>query len=154
MNRHLFLRGLAGVGALGMLATRSQAADAGHEHHHPEAAAPVAAAPKRFAALVPSFQKCSEAVAACIAHCQELLAKGDKSVGECQRTALDCDVVCNATLRAALIHSSYTPALARTAVQAMEACVKACKPHIDHHAECKACHDACLAAIAAAKKWG
>ena len=53
---------------------------------------------------------------------------------------------------AAGLNSAYTPALAKTAVAAMEACVKSCKPHIEHHAECKGCHDACLVAIDAIRK--
>jgi len=106
----------------------------------------------RYDALIAPYQACTTAVAACIAHCQRLLANGDKSVGRCLRTALDCDVVCNAVVRAAGLNSDYTPALAKVSVDAMSACVEACKPHIEHHAECKHCYDACQGAIAAAQK--
>jgi hypothetical protein len=134
-----------------------------HHHHHMMSAMPAssdaaAAAmhegclPKRFQAVVAPFQACTAATATCIAHCQVMLATGDKSMAECLRTALDCDITCNAALRAATLNSDFTPALLKTSILAMEACVKACKPHVDHHMECAACHDACLSAIAAARK--
>lgn len=110
--------------------------------------------PRRFDAVVAPFQACTVAMGNCIAHCQMMLADGDTSMADCLRTALDADVVCNATLRAATLNSTLTPALAGVSVTAMEACVAACKPHVAHHAECKACHDACVTAIAAARKLG
>ena len=116
--------------------------------HHSHGAAPA----RTFDAVIAPLQSCTSAVSVCIAHCQVLLAGGDKSMGLCLRTALDCDVVCPAALRAAGLNSAYTPALLRTGVSAMEACIKACKPHVDHHAECKSCHDSCVAAVAAARK--
>lgn len=144
--------GLAAVGFGSLLPGRAAAQAAATHDHAAMMAAQGAAKPRRYDDLVEPFQACSKAVAECISHCQTLLAAGDRSLGRCLRTALDCDVVCNAALRAALINSNYTPALARTAAAAMDVCVKACKPHVEHHAECKACHDACLAAIDAAKK--
>ncbi len=155
MQRRNFVSAAASIAAIGFgsLASGRAAAQATAEHDHKAMmAGPATAKPRRYDDLVEPFQACSKAVAVCISHCQTLLATGDRSLGRCLRTALDCDVVCNAALRAALIDSNYTPSLARTAVAAMGACVKACKPHIEHHAECKDCHDACLAAIDAAKK--
>jgi Cys-rich four helix bundle protein (predicted Tat secretion target) len=132
----------------------------GHAHHHSAASSAMPAAthegclPKRFTALVAPFQACTAATAMCIDHCQVLLAQGDKGMADCLRTALDCDVTCAAVLKAATLNSTFTPALAKTALLAMDACVKACKPHVDHHAECRNCHDACLSAMAAVRKLG
>jgi Cys-rich four helix bundle protein (predicted Tat secretion target) len=131
-------------------------------HVHPTPASSLAPAPThegcmmptRFTALVAPFQACTAATSACIAHCQVMLAQGDKDMAACLRTALDCDVTCSAVLKAATLNSGFTPDLARTAILAMEACVKACEPHVAHHAECRDCHDACQAAIAAARKLG
>jgi Cys-rich four helix bundle protein (predicted Tat secretion target) len=138
------------------VAPAAPAASMDPHHHHMMSGtgggAHEACMPGRFTALVAPFQACTATVAVCIAHCQVMLADGDKGMGPCLRTALDCDVTCNAVLRAATLNSDFTPALAQTAILAMEACVKACKPHVDHHAECRDCHDACLAAIAAARK--
>jgi hypothetical protein len=142
-------------------AAPAAAAAGAHMHHNHAMPASSASAPagmhegclpKRFQAVVAPFQACTAATATCIAHCQVMLATGDKAMAECLRTALDCDITCNAALRAATLNSDFTPALLKTAILAMEACVKACKPHVDHHMECAACHDACLSAIAAARK--
>lgn len=169
MQRRGFFQLSAAASAVavnGLLASRASAqTKPAHDHaammgDHDHAAMMAAMAqageakPRRFDALVKPFQACTAAVAVCTAHCQTLLAQGDKSMGACLRTALDCDVTCGAALKAAGLNSDFTPELARTSVAAMEACVKACKPHVGHHAECKACHDACLVAIEAAKKLG
>ena len=155
MQRRHFIASITSVAALGMsslAAGRVAAQDHGAHDHKAMMAAQSAAVPRRYDDLIAPFQACSRAVAICISHCQGLLAAGDQSVGQCLRTALDCDIVCNATLRAALINSDVTPALAKASVKAMEACVTACKPHVKHHAECKDCHDACLAALEAVGK--
>ncbi len=172
MNRRLFAQlptlaavGLTAAGVLGSRRSEAATAPAAKAmlHNHGAQAKDKAKAaenaiahehclPRRFDAVVAPFQACSVAMGNCIAHCQVMLADGETSMAECLRTALDADVVCNATLRAATLNSKLTPALAAVAVTAMEACVVACKPHVGHHAECKACHDACVAAIAAARK--
>ena len=102
-------------------------------------------------AIIAPLQQCTAAVTACIAHCQRELAAGNRSMGECLRAALDCDVTCTALLRAAGLQSAFAPALARVAIDAMTTCVAACEPHVGHHAACKECHDACVAAITAAR---
>lgn len=126
----------------------AQATPPQHDHAAMTAAAPARA---RYAALVAPYQECVRASQACISHCQQLLAQGDKSLGTCLRTALDTEVVCSSVLKLANLNSQFTPALARQSMAVMQACVEACKEHVDHHAECKACHDACLKAIETAK---
>lgn len=151
MNRRLLVQ-LAGLS----LAPAAFAAPSGHEGHGPHAGHGRAAPPagERHPQLIKAYQACTVALSTCIAHCQVLLAEGDKSLGDCLRTALDCDVTCGATLKAAALQSAHTAALARVAVASMKECVEACKPHVEHHAECKACHDACLAAIKASRRLG
>lgn len=157
MNRRQLMErstGLMALAAATVLPARASAQDA-PAHHHDHAAMLAAQKgdkPKRFAGLIAPFQACTAAAAACIDHCQILLSQGDKAMAACLRSALDCDVTCNAVLKAASLNSAFTPALARTAIDAMDACVKACKPHVAHHVECKNCHDACLSAIEAARK--
>lgn len=122
-----------------------------HEHDHAAMMA-TPAAPSKYAALVAPYQECVRASQACIAHCQQLLAQGDKSLGTCLRTALDTEVVCSSVLKLSNLNSQFTSALARQSVAVMQACVDACKEHVEHHAQCKSCHDACLKAIEAAKR--
>ncbi|HEX5355591.1 MAG TPA: Csp1 family four helix bundle copper storage protein [Aquabacterium sp.] len=156
MDRRQLMQRSTGLLALAaaVLPARTSAQESATHHHDHAAmlAARKGSKPKRFTGLIAPFQACTAAAAACIDHCQVLLSQGDKAMAACLRSALDCDVTCNAVLKAATLNSDFTPALARTAVDAMEACVKACKPHVDHHVECKNCHDACLAAIEAARK--
>jgi Cys-rich four helix bundle protein (predicted Tat secretion target) len=102
-------------------------------------------------ALIPAYQTCIQTAEACISHCQQRLAQGDKSLGDCLRTALETDTVCSAVLKMAGLNSRFTAAIAKQSIPVMQACVEACKEHVDHHAQCKACHDACLKAIDAAK---
>lgn len=144
-------RQLVQLGALAF-APAAFAAPSGHEGHGGGHGREPAGG--RATALIRAYQACTAAISACIAHCQVLLADGDKSLGECLRTALDCDVTCGATLKAASLQSSHTGALARVAVASMKECIEACKPHLEHHAECKACHDACVAAVRASRRIG
>ncbi len=132
-------------------ATLSSAASAQHQHvHDPAAMAPVA--PRKYDALIAPFQTCIQAGQVCAAHCNVLLGEGDRSMAACQRTVLDTLAVCQSVATLAGYGSAFAGSMAKQAVPVMQACVEACKPHIAHHAECKACHDACLAAIAAAGK--
>jgi len=129
----------------------AQAAAPAHEHDHAAMmAAP--AVPAKYAALVVPYQDCIRASQVCIAHCQQSLAQGDKSLGDCLRTALDTEVLCTAVAKLANLNSQFTPALAKQSIAVMQVCVDACKEHVDHHAQCKACHDACLKAIDAARR--
>ena len=43
--------------------------------------------------------------------------------------------------------SALTPKLAKVALEACTACADACKPHVEHHAECKACYESCMECI-------
>jgi Cys-rich four helix bundle protein (predicted Tat secretion target) len=126
----------------------AQAAAPAHDHAAMMAAAAV---PSKYGKLVAPYQECVRAAQACMSHCQQLLAQGDKSLGACLKTALDTEVVCSAVLKLANLNSQFTPALAGQSISVMQSCVEACKEHVAHHAECKACHDACLKAIEAAK---
>lgn len=153
MHRRTLVRsGLVMGAALAATVSRAQT---DHSHHNHAAMATAAPQGKPApAGFIAAYQECLAAAGACIAHCQVLLAQGDKSLGACLRTALDTDLTCSATLRAATLQSAYLGALAKTSVTAMQACIEACKPHVDHHAECKRCHDACLAAVKAANALG
>jgi len=158
MERRQLLAWMGGMGVAGTAVAEvgpnatdlhiAQATAAPHDHAAMMAAM---AAPRTNDALIPAYQACIQAAQVCIAHCQQLLAQGDKSLGACLRTALDTETACGAVLRLAGLNSRFTAAFAKQSVPVMQACVEACKEHVDHHAECKACHDACLKAIDAAK---
>jgi Cys-rich four helix bundle protein (predicted Tat secretion target) len=139
-----------GPDAIGGPLQLAQAAPAPHDHAAMMAGM-AAPAPRLNDALIPAYQTCIQTAEACISHCQQLLAQGDKSLGDCLRTALDTDTLCSAVLKMAGLNSRFTAAIAKQSIPVMQACVEACKEHVDHHVQCKACHDACLKAIDAAK---
>lgn len=143
MDRRAFLAAASGA-ATGLVATQALGAGTTSEHAHHAAPASL-----RYADLASVYSVCAAASAECIAHCQRILATGDKSMAECLKTALDCSAVCDAIAKLARFDSDFAPKLAAQAVPVMDACAKACKPHVEHHAICKACFDACNAAIKA-----
>ena len=163
MNRRDFARGAIGLASFSTLAAladeprlvakadKAQAAAVDHSAHAGMDHGAHAAASGRYAALATTFSECAALAEDCIAHCQTVLATGDKSLGECLKTALACDTACIAVSRLARLDSEFTAGFAKQSIAAMEACAAACKPHIEHHATCKACFDACGKTISAAK---
>ncbi|WP_051049307.1 hypothetical protein [Ideonella sp. B508-1] len=91
---------------------------------------------------------------ACIAHCQQLLAQGDTSLSPCLKAALDVNAVTEALLKLAGWSSTQAAPLAKASLPVYLACADACKEHAAHHAQCKACREACLAIIAAVQAMG
>lgn len=118
--------------------------DPAHAHH---ARMPAGDGP-RHAALAEAFADCAAAAQACAHHCQTQLATGDSMLGECLKTVLDTDAVATAVARLARYDSAWAPVLAKQAIAVLDVCIEACRPHVGHHAECRACSDACKNAIA------
>ncbi len=169
MNRRDFTRAFAGLATFTAFAGTAAAEDprtlradapAGkakpaaaavdHSAHQGHAAADSAPA-GRYAALATVYADCAARATECITHCQSVLATGDKSLGDCLKTALACQTTCTAVAQLARLNSDFAPALARDTVPVMKACLDTCRPHIEHHAICKACFDACESAIKAAQ---
>jgi len=151
MNRRQFARAAAGLATLASGAAVAAAAepvdapfvDPAHAGHHREPDAAV-----RHAALAVAWADCAAAAQACAAHCQRQLASGDKMLADCLKAVLDTDAVATAVARLARYDSAWAPVMARTAMAVLDVCVEACRPHAGHHAECRACADACKRAIA------
>ena len=146
MDRRQFLLNsitLAAASSLAATAAQAKDVDAHKGHHEHDAAA-------GDSALAKAFDECAATTTACIAHCQKQLATGDKSMADCLKTALDCDALCEAVAKLARYDSAQAPAIAKASIPAMKACADACKPHVEHHAVCKACFDACNTAVNAA----
>jgi Cys-rich four helix bundle protein (predicted Tat secretion target) len=83
----------------------------------------------------------------CLNHCLSLLASGDKGMAKCARTVNQMLALCTALQSLSAQGAELLPALAKTAADACSRCAEACKPHVHHHAECKACYEACQACI-------
>lgn len=148
MNRRQFARTAVGLMAVASAARAAEQAavpfvDPAHAGHDrdPDADA-------RFAALAATYGDCAAAAQACAGHCQRSLATGDTMLADCLKAVLDTDAVATGVARLAQYQSAWAAVMARSAIAVLDACIEACRPHVGHHAECKACADACRQAIA------
>lgn len=142
-RRDLLLVG-AGAVALETVGVRVAAAAEG---------APKADAPEQtHGAFQRAAQGCVDAGTACLQHCLTLLGKGDTSMAECAHAVNAMLAVCKAIGPLAAADSTHLKSAAPLCLDVCTDCEKACRPHLDHHAVCKACAEACTATIAEAKK--
>jgi Cys-rich four helix bundle protein (predicted Tat secretion target) len=145
MNRRDLL--LIGAGAIAMEAVGVGIASAA------EGAPKSADAPGlAHSAFRKTAQGCVDAGTACLQHCLILLGKGDTSLAECAQAVNEMLAVCKAIGPLAAADSKHLKSAARLCLDVCTDCEKACRPHIDHHAVCKACAEACTTTIAEAKK--
>jgi Cys-rich four helix bundle protein (predicted Tat secretion target) len=138
MKRRDMLIGAATVAAGALAGTRAAAQPAGEGP----------------ASMAQAVAECLEAGNACMEHCLDLLASGDKTLGDCAKSVHQMLAVCNATAVIVATDSTLKARVVQLCIDACAQCEQACKPHIDHHAACRRCRDACLATIAAAKRLG
>ncbi len=171
MNRRELL--LVGAGALAAKATASTLAcakdgppeggdaggkadpkkPAGDEHAgHAGHAGHAAPAGSGVNALVDTSSACLSAGNICLAHCLRLLSDGDKSMAACGSAVAEMLPVCEMMGRLAATGSKHLATAAKLCHDVCSSCAAACKPHSGHHAECKACFEACEASVAEAKK--
>ena len=143
-RRDMLVASAGGIAALLLAAQGAGTATA-------ETAAAGAGPNAKVDALAQAAGTCTVAGNVCLQHCLTLLAQGDKSLGDCAKAVSQMLAVCNATSALAAFNSQYTPRLAKLCVDVCTDCEKACRPHAEHHAVCKACADACVATIAQAK---
>lgn len=142
MDRREML-GSMGAIALSALTMDAHAADHDHDHHQHGA---------RNQALVDSASDCIKRGEACLNHCFDLLAKGDKEMAACAKSVNEMLVVCAALQRLATSDSPFLAKYAKVAGEICEACEKECRKHEKKHAECKACAESCAACLKECKK--
>ena len=138
MDRRDFL--LAGAGAVaGAVASGAVAGRAVADEHHGGAAA----APSPTAAFTAAASGCLDAGNTCLEHALKHLAEGDKSLGECAIAVHQMLAVCQAAAVIAPTDSKYKKTLVQLCRDVCADCETACRKHEKHHAECKACAEAC-----------
>jgi Cys-rich four helix bundle protein (predicted Tat secretion target) len=136
---------LVGLGTLAVAATAHA-----EDHPHGKGGAKPAGLPpasKELVAVVDATAHCLKTGGVCLSHCNALLAGGDTSLGDCQRTVMNMLAVCDATFKTASYRNAdpkNLKALAKACADFCRACAKACEPHAAHHEECKACYDSCV----------
>ena len=115
-------------------------------------AKPAANAPVDAKALVDSGSRCIAAAEECMEHCITMLSNGDKSMAECFAAVRAMKPVTEGLVALAKLNSSHLRAYAQLCAKVCRDCEKACKPHADMHATCKACMDSCAKCASACEK--
>lgn len=142
MNRREWLSGAVGtLGAIGAMGISSNAfaegkkkdAHAGHGD----------SAPNPFAKAIDAAADCAKKGEICVAHCQQMLATGDKSMAACLKTALEMVAACQSLIKLASLQSKGTKRMAALCADLCRECEKACKEHEAHHKICKDCMESC-----------
>lgn len=114
------------------------------------AASPSPSTPE-LAKLAASTADCVRVGEACLEHCIRSLASGSNMMAECAKAVQQMIPLCRAMSSLSAMGSKHARALAKLCAEACAECAAACEPHIGHHAECKACFEACRASEAAAR---
>lgn len=144
MNRREWLAGATTLGMAGVLGLERAAFAEGKKE---KGAAHVhgGATENPFAKAIDAAAECAKRGEICIAHCQTLLAQGDKSLAACLKTALEMVAGCKAFLTLASHQSKSAKKMAALCAELCHECEKACKEHEAHHKACKDCLDSCVA---------
>jgi Cys-rich four helix bundle protein (predicted Tat secretion target) len=151
MDRRDIIGALGAATAAGLSGRVFAQNDKGHEHHHHGHGGQASSAPAPHARLIASTSTCVSTGEICQAHCIRLMSDGDKSMADCASAVSQMLALCSALQSLAAQNAPLLAATAKVALDGCNRCADACKPHVDHHAECKACHDACQDCIKACK---
>lgn len=144
MNRREWISGAVGtLGSLGVIGALEGSAFA--EGKKKDAHVHGAGAANPYLKAIDAATDCAKKGEICIAHCQEMLASGDKSMAGCLKTALEMVAACNALVKLASMQSKGTKKMAALCAELCRECEKACKEHAEHHAVCKDCMESCNA---------
>jgi Cys-rich four helix bundle protein (predicted Tat secretion target) len=136
MDRRDALRTLAAVATPVVVAAQQQ-------HVHP------AGGPQT---LIVASSDCAVKAETCLAHCQQLLAAGDKTMGPCAKTTSETLALCTAVRTLAIQGAPSLPKLAAVAMDACRRCEAECRKHEKVHPQCKDCAEACVACAAECRK--
>ena len=144
-RREVLLVGTAAAVAQSLIST------AGCKTKPGTTAAAAASATAGSAELASTLGPCIQAGEACMNHCLGLLAKGDASLGGCAKRVREMLAVCRALETLVVSESRHLQAAAALCASVCDDCRAECEKHAHHHEECKACMEACVKVIAAAK---
>ncbi|MFM7119813.1 MAG: four-helix bundle copper-binding protein [Gammaproteobacteria bacterium] len=136
-RREVLKTAVAVAGALSASAFAAGQDD--HHHHHDHGGAPA------HDALITATADCLRTGEACLAHCLQLLADGDKEMAACAQSVNELLAACTALMKLAGQNSRYVPAFAKVVGEVCANCETVCRKHADQHAECKVCADSCAA---------
>ena len=103
-------------------------------------------------AIVDAAKSCISKGETCRRHCVRTIRSGDNSLQDCLRAIEAMLPVCQAMSRLAVNNASRLKDLGKVCLDVCRDCEAECIKHAGHHAECKACKEACSAMIAALQK--
>jgi Cys-rich four helix bundle protein (predicted Tat secretion target) len=122
---------------------------------HAAAVAPAASpVTQPLAKLAGASAECVRAGEACLEHCIRHLSTGSTMMADCAKIVQQMLAVCRAASSLSAMGSKYAATMAKLCAEACRDCAKVCEPHAGHHAECKACLEACRVTEAAARGVG
>lgn len=104
------------------------------------------------AALVAVANGCVAAGETCLAHCLDMFAAGDTTLGACAKSVAEMLAACRAVEGLATLGSKRLNAFLAPCVEVCTDCEAECRKHADKHAVCKACAEACAKFVAEAKR--
>lgn len=109
----------------------------------------------KLAAFAAITSRCSQKGYACIQHCDEELAAGEKNFAKCSTAVRQMVVLCDAMTQLASMKSVRVREIIDACIASCQSCRDACAEHKAHwahgmHLQCKACAEACDETIAAA----
>ncbi|MCE9501865.1 MAG: four-helix bundle copper-binding protein [Leptospira sp.] len=119
-------------------------ADEDHSHHKTTG--------KTFEQLAHCAALCVENGSACLRHCIDILASGDKSIANCAKSVQDLIPVCNTLMALASTGSPFLKKYAAVCIEVCKACEEECNKHAKKHSVCKECADSCKECIVQLKK--
>ena len=105
--------------------------------------------------VVKAAQHCLGTGIACLRHCQEMLAKGETSMADCEATTENMLAACEAMVKIGGYRSAAEKdmkAMARACAAFCRACVETCAKH-KQHAPCAACLESCAACAKACEAY-
>lgn len=133
---------LIGVAALAAAGAAGAAED--HSHHHHRASG--------NRAVLDAAADCVKTGELCLDHCHDLLAQGDKTLGECAKSVNELVAVCSTLRSLAAQDSRHFRRYAGLAMDVCKSCEEECRKHEKKHVQCRDCAESCAACARECRK--
>ena len=108
---------------------------------------PTSESKHKYAKALLAANNCKLAAEICINHCMDELAKGNKMMANCLKTASETKAACESFVALASMESGFTKKMAALCIEICKSCEAECKKHISHSPICKDCMESCKACI-------
>ena len=137
ISRRELLLGLGGAAAAMAYAGNAVSAMPGHDHSKHTAQLPD---------VLDAMNVCLDKGQRCLTHCLVAFKEGDVELADCAAKVHEMQAICGAFSYLLTANSEYIKGYAGICEQVCKDCEEECMKHKEH-VECKACGDACAAAV-------